>query len=76
MRRLVRNAVFRIARHDLLKILEDREEDLLHIFRQEMKSLDDRIPEEKALIDIHMVALGEELLQAIMNTIKRFLKEC
>jgi hypothetical protein len=72
----VRNTLFRLVRRDALRFLEDHEEDLLVIFRQEMQKMDDRIPEEQALIDIHMVPLGEEVLKATLNTFKRFLKEC
>jgi len=75
MIRLLRNLGFSLARHDILKFIEDHEDDLLAIFREEMANLDDRIEEEKALIDIHMVPLGEEILRAVMQTIKRFLKE-
>ncbi|MCF8030083.1 MAG: hypothetical protein K9K39_04230 [Desulfohalobiaceae bacterium] len=76
MRRLVRNAAFRIARRDLLRFLEDHQEDLLVIFREEIQKLDNRVEEEKAFIDIHMVPLGEEILHAVLNTLKRFLREC
>jgi hypothetical protein len=75
MRRLVREAAFRMARSDLLRFIEDHEDDLLRIFREEMEGLDDRLPEEQVFIDIHMVALGEELLAAVLTTLKRFLEE-
>lgn len=75
MRRMVREAAFRLARADILKFVEDHEEDLHTIFRQELQSLDDRLPEEEVFIDIHMVALGEELLAAALQTFKRFLRE-
>jgi hypothetical protein len=76
MRRFVRNTAFRIARRDLLRFIEDHQEDLLGIFREEMRKLDDRVEEEKAFVDIHMVPLGEEILHAVLNTLKRFLREC
>jgi len=76
MRRIVRNTAFRIARRDLLRFIEDHQEDLLGIFREEMRKLDDRVEEEKAFVDIHMVPLGEEILHAVLNTLKRFLREC
>jgi len=75
MRRFVRETAFRLARRDLLRFLEDHEEDLLHIFREEMERLDKRLPEEQMFIDIRMVPLGEELLRAVMATLKRFLRE-
>jgi hypothetical protein len=75
MGRFVREATFRIARRDLLRFIEDHEDDLLHIFREEMERLDQRMPEEQTFIDIRMVPLGEELLQAVLATLKRFLQE-
>lgn len=75
MRRLLRNLGFNLARHEILKFIEDHEEDFVSIFREEMASLDERIEEEKALIDIHMVPLGEEIFRAVMQTVKRFLRE-
>jgi hypothetical protein len=76
MRRFVRETAFRLARRDLLQFIEDHEDDLLRIFHEEMEKLDERMPEEQLFIDIHMVPLGEELLQAVMATLKRFLREC
>ena len=76
MRRFVREIAFRMTRRDLLRFIEDHEEDLLRIFREEMEQLDDRLPEEQVFIDIHMVPLGEELLRAVLATMKRFLQEC
>ena len=76
MRRYVRETAFRLARRDLLHFLEDHEDDLLHIFREEMEKLDERLPEEQMFIDIRMVPLGEELLKAVLATLKRFLQEC
>ncbi len=75
MRRFVRETAFRLARPDLIRFIEDHEEDLLNIFREEMVKLDDQIPEEKLFIDIRMVPLGEELLRAALSTVKRFLRE-
>jgi hypothetical protein len=72
---MVREAAFRLARRDVLKFIEDHEEDLLSIFREELKSLDDRLPEEEVFIDVRMVPLGEELLLAALETLKRFLRE-
>jgi hypothetical protein len=75
MRRMVRETAFRLARRDILKFIEDHEEDLLSIFREELKNLDDRLPEEEVFIDIRMVPLGEELLLAALQALKRFLQE-
>ncbi len=75
MRRMVRETAFRLARGDILRFIEDHEEELLAIFREEIQSLDDRMPEEEIFIDIHMAALGEELLLAALEALKRFLRE-
>ena len=75
MRRFAREMAFRLTRRDLLRFIEEHEEDLLNIFREEMEKLDDRIPEEQLFINIRMVPLGEELLRAVLTTIKRFLRE-
>jgi hypothetical protein len=53
--------------------LEDHEEDLLRIFREEMEALDEQIPEESFFIDIKMVPLGETILKAALHAISRFL---
>lgn len=75
MRRMVREAAFRLARSDILKFIEDHEQDLHQVFREELENLDERLPEEEVFIDIHMTALGEELLTAALQALKRFLRE-
>jgi len=75
MRRLIRDNFLRLAKGDLLSFLEEHEDELLQIFREEISSLDRRLPEEQLFIDIRMAALGEELLRAVLATIKRFLRE-
>lgn len=75
VRRFIRESAFELARRDLAHFLDDNEDKLLRIFREEMKLLDDSIPEENLFIDIHMVALGETILEAVLHTIRRFLLE-
>jgi len=75
MRRMVREAAFRLARSDILKFVEDHEQELHQIFREELEDLDEQMPEEEIFIDIHMAALGEELLTAALQALKRFLRE-
>jgi hypothetical protein len=75
MKRFVRETAFRLARRDLLQFIQDHEDDLLRIFREEMERLDERVPEEQLFIDIRMVPLGEELLRAVLATLKRFLQQ-
>jgi hypothetical protein len=73
MRQFIRNAAFRFARRDLLEFINQHEDELLEIFREEMHKFDERLPEEKALIDINMVGLGDEMMRAVLSTFKRFL---
>ena len=75
VRRLMREGAFRLARRDLAMFLQDHEQDLLCIFRQEMERLDDEIPEENLFIDIKLVPLGEMILKAVLRAIHRFLAE-
>jgi hypothetical protein len=75
MRNRFRNSLFRLARKDVIDFLNDHEEDLLQIFREELKAVDDRIPEENLFIDIRMVPLGEELMVAVLRALKRFMQE-
>lgn len=75
MRNRIRNSLFRLARKDVIDFLNDHEEDLLQIFREELKAVDDRIPEENLFIDIRMVPLGEELMIAVLRALKRFMQE-
>ena len=75
MRHRIRNSLFRLARQDVIAFLDDHEEDLLQIFREELQAVDDSIPEENLFIDIRMVALGEELMIAVLRALKRFMRE-
>ena len=75
IRKLIRESAFNLARRDLALFLEDHEEDLLYIFREEMQRLDDELPEERLFIDIRMVPLGEAILRAALRAITRFLTE-
>jgi hypothetical protein len=75
MRRFVREAAFWLARGDVARFIEDHEGELLEIFREEMAKFDERLPEEEMMININMVALGEELLHAVLTALKRFLNE-
>jgi len=75
MKRFIRQAAFRLARHDLALFLEEHEERLLQIFREEMHQLDEAMPEERLFIDIKMVPLGEMILKAALKALRRFLTE-
>jgi hypothetical protein len=75
LRNRIRNSLFRLARKDVIDFLNDHEEDLLTIFREELQAVDDSMPEEKLFIDIHMVPLGEELMLAVLRALKRFMRE-
>lgn len=75
LRKFIRESAFRLARQDLALFLQDHEEDLLKIFREEMQQLDAEIPEENLFIDIKMVPLGEAILKSALHAIRRFLTE-
>lgn len=75
IRKAMREGAFRLARRDLAEFLKDHEDDLLEIFRDEMETLDEQIPEENLFIDIKMVPLGEAIMKAALHGITRFLTE-
>jgi hypothetical protein len=74
-RKMIRETAFNLARHDLAAFLDDHEEDLVLIFREEMHQLDEDLPEENLFIDLKMVPLGETMLRAALRAIRRFLIE-
>jgi hypothetical protein len=74
-RKMIRETAFNLARHDLAAFLDDHEEDLIQIFREEMRQLDEDLPEENLFIDLKMVPLGEMMLRAVLHAIRRFLTE-
>lgn len=73
LRKMMRESAFNLARHDLADFLQDHEDDLLRIFREEITRLDDEIPEERFFIDIKMVPLGEMVIKAALRAMRRFL---
>lgn len=75
LRRFIRETAFDLARRDLATFLEEHEEDLVIIFREEIQKVDEAIPEESTFIDIRMVPLGEVILKAALRGIVRFLRE-
>ena len=75
IRRLVRESAFNMARHDLAMFLQDHEDDLLRVFREEIQRLDNEMPEERFFIDIKMVPLGEMVIKAALRAMYRFLAE-
>jgi hypothetical protein len=75
IRRLTREAAFKLVRRDLALFLQEHEADLMLIFREEMQRLDDEIPEENVFIDLKMVPLGEAVLKACLRAFQRFLTQ-
>jgi hypothetical protein len=75
MRKLIREVLFRLIKEDLVQIMETRKEQLIQIYREEMKKLDDRTHEENLFVDVKMVPLGEEILRASIDAFTRFLRE-
>jgi hypothetical protein len=75
VKRFIRETAFKLARHDLALFLEEHEDRLIQLFREEMHQLDESLPEERLFIDIKIVPLGEALLRAALKAIRRFLVE-
>ncbi len=75
IKRLLRESAFNMARHDLAMFLQDHEDDLLRVFREEIQRMDDEMPEERFFIDIKMVPLGEMVIKAALRAMYRFLTE-
>lgn len=74
LRRMVREAIYSIAREDLARFLDEHEEELLRAFRNEIEKMDRQIPEEKCYIDVHMVPLGDAIVRAALDALRSFLK--
>lgn len=75
VRRLIRETLFQIARHDIAMFLEEHEEALIAVFREEVHKLDEAIPDEETFIDIKMVPLSETIIRASLRAVRRFLTE-
>ncbi len=73
--KFVRDNAFQLARQDLALFLEEHEDDLLNIFREEMQQLDHELPDEDVYIDLDMIGIGDMLLKAVLRTLRRFLTE-
>lgn len=75
LRKAVRESAFNLTRRDLAIFLEEHEDDLMQIFREEMQHLDDELPEEAMFIDLNLVGIGDMILKAALHAIRRFLLE-
>lgn len=75
IRRRIRQGVFDLAREDLALFLEENEEDLIRVFREEIERLDREIPEENLFIDVKMGPLGETIVRACLEALTRFLRK-
>ena len=75
MHRVLRNSLFRLAKDDVREFIAENEKRLLQIFCEELGKVDMRIEEERVFIDIHMAALGEELMKGVFAALYRFLDE-
>jgi hypothetical protein len=64
-----------LAKDDVRDFIAENEERLIQIFHEELDKVDDRIEEERVFIDIHMAALGEELMKGVFAALYRFLDE-
>ena len=75
MHRVLRNSLFRLAKDDVQEFIAENEERLIQLFCEELDKVDDRLEEERVFIDIHMAALGEELMKGVFAALYRFLDE-
>ena len=75
MHRVLRNTLFRLAKDDVREFIAENEERLIQLFYEELDKVDDRLEEERVFIDIHMAALGEELIKGVFAALYRFLDE-
>ena len=75
LRKAIRESAFKLAREDLAIFLEEHEDDLLVVFREEMQKLDDELPEEGLFIDLNLVGLGDVMVKAVLRALRRFLTE-
>lgn len=71
----LRDLGIKILKKDIISFLEEHEDEIVKIVRQELEIADREIPEEEAYIDIHMGKLGEKLTRAIMKAVRRFFEE-
>lgn len=75
MHHVLRNTLFRLAKDDVREFIAENEERLIQIFCEELDKADERVEEERIFIDIHMAALGEELMKGVFAALYRFLDE-
>jgi hypothetical protein len=75
MHRVLRNTLFRLAKDDVREFIAENEERLIQLFCEELDMVDDRLEEERGFIDIHMAALGKELMKGVFAALYRFLDE-
>lgn len=75
MKQYVRDLVVRLVREEILAYINDHEEDLIRIFNEELRTVDARNLNKHSYIDIHLAVMGEELMQAVLQTVRRFLNE-
>ena len=75
MHRVLRNTFFRLAKEDVREFIADNEEHLIQLVCEELDKVDERVEEERAFIDIHMAALGRELMKGVFAALYRFLDE-
>ena len=84
LRKAVRESAFNLARHDLAIFLEEHEDDLIVIFREEMQQLDNELPEEtieilrgvrNAYEEHHRLTISDEALDAAAHLSARYVTE-
>ncbi len=76
IRTQIRDLVIRVIREDFISYINDHEDELLRIFREEMQVVDNRVDDETTFVDLRLAAMGEELLRGVLQALRRFLREC
>jgi len=64
-----------LAKDDVREFIVENEERLIQIFCEELDKVDERVEEERVFIDIHIAALGKELMKGVFAALYRFLDE-
>jgi hypothetical protein len=70
----LRDTLIRLTKEDILRFMDDNQEELIRYCRNELEKLDECMPEEQLFIDIRMALLGEELFRAMFSALRQFVK--
>lgn len=74
MKQRIREIIVKMLRDELIAYIGAREHILIHIFREEMNEVSQKL-NNHSYINIQLDVVGEHLIAAILRSIKRFLME-